>query len=414
MKASPRLLTFSALIFFFAGNILVLRSAFSKSSSVSSSGGSVASSSSASTSASDQEHLLLAESAIRQLRSELATTNALLGRPAVAWEDPSYPGSSGGSSRSLSQRVQRVEEELSSQNAALTQRLGSLQKDLANFDVRVRDLTTASSSAESGARNAMAAASARAASAAAAAAAAQSKPPPPPSPVQVTAPRQSLLRRRPDETAVSAPKPAPLSNHPPPLAAQPLTGVNFTPLGRETPLLMICYKRADYLRRSLAAVKRFHPTRGAVPVVISQDGSQARVRSVVEEFQRAMARDDPDAIVVHLRHEQSQNPGETGYHKLAQHYGWALEQIFTALSSHAPALGPAYKPERVIILEEDLEIAPDFFDYFAATAPLLDDPSENLLAVSACRYRSFSFISRLPFSLFPPLNYRSFVLMLSD
>ena len=156
----------------------------------------------------------------------------------------------------------------------------------------------------------MAAASARAASAAAAAAAAQSKPPPPPSPVQVTAPRQSLLRRRPDETAVSAPKPAPLSNHPPPLAAQPLTGVNFTPLGRETPLLMICYKRADYLRRSLAAVKRFHPTRGAVPVVISQDGSQARVRSVVEEFQRAMARDDPDAIVVHLRHEQSQNPGK--------------------------------------------------------------------------------------------------------
>ena len=103
VKASPRLLTFSALIFFFAGNILVLRSAFSKSSSVSSSGGSVASSSSASTSASDQEHLLLAESAIRQLRSE-ATTNALLGRPAVAWEDPSYPGSSGGSSRSLSQR----------------------------------------------------------------------------------------------------------------------------------------------------------------------------------------------------------------------------------------------------------------------------------------------------------------------
>ena len=35
------------------------------------------------------------------------------------------------------------------------------------------------------------------------------------------------------------------------------------------------------------------------------------------------------------------------------------------------------------MLEEDLEIAPDFFDYFAATAPLLDDPTENLLGVSA-------------------------------
>ena len=35
------------------------------------------------------------------------------------------------------------------------------------------------------------------------------------------------------------------------------------------------------------------------------------------------------------------------------------------------------------MLEEDLEIAPDFFDYFGATAPLLDDPAENLLGVSA-------------------------------
>ena len=36
-----------------------------------------------------------------------------------------------------------------------------------------------------------------------------------------------------------------------------------------------------------------------------------------------------------------------------------------------------------ITREEDLEIAPDFFQMFGATAPLLDDPAENLLAVSA-------------------------------
>ena len=39
--------------------------------------------------------------------------------------------------------------------------------------------------------------------------------------------------------------------------------------------------------------------------------------------------------------------------------------------------------QRVIVLEEDLEIAPDFFELFGATAALLDDPAENLLAVSA-------------------------------
>ncbi|CAN0542781.1 unnamed protein product, partial [Ectocarpus sp. 12 AP-2014] len=37
---------------------------------------------------------------------------------------------------------------------------------------------------------------------------------------------------------------------------------------------------------------------------------------------------------------------------------------------------------KVIILEEDLEIAPDFFEYFSAMAPLLDS-DETLMAVSA-------------------------------
>jgi alpha-1,3-mannosyl-glycoprotein beta-1,2-N-acetylglucosaminyltransferase len=36
----------------------------------------------------------------------------------------------------------------------------------------------------------------------------------------------------------------------------------------------------------------------------------------------------------------------------------------------------------VVILEEDLRISPDFFDYFAYTAPLLDSDS-RLLTVSA-------------------------------
>lgn len=36
-----------------------------------------------------------------------------------------------------------------------------------------------------------------------------------------------------------------------------------------------------------------------------------------------------------------------------------------------------------LLREEDLEIASDFFDMFGATAPLLDDPAENLLAISA-------------------------------
>ena len=61
-----------------------------------------------------------------------------------------------------------------------------------------------------------------------------------------------------------------------------------------------------------------------------------------------------------------------GYAYLAVHYGWALGQIFDEPSGY----------EGVVILEEDIEVAPDFYPYFAATAPLLYmDPT--LLCVSA-------------------------------
>ena len=125
---------------------------------------------------------------------------------------------------------------------------------------------------------------------------------------------------------------------------------------------------------------------GTVPIAISQDGGHGGVRDVIVAFQAAMARDSPGVAVAHLRHEQSRGGGETGYHKLAAHYGWALRQVFRELREHVQPAGllPSdYYAQRVIILEEDLEVAPDFFPYFAATAPFLDDPAERLLAVSA-------------------------------
>ena len=64
------------------------------------------------------------------------------------------------------------------------------------------------------------------------------------------------------------------------------------------------------------------------------------------------------------------------YQALAQHYGWALGQIFDGLDSSLPT------PERVIILEEDIHTSPDFFSYMKATSKLLDEDSK-LLVVSS-------------------------------
>ncbi|CAL5399948.1 unnamed protein product [Camellia sinensis] len=68
----------------------------------------------------------------------------------------------------------------------------------------------------------------------------------------------------------------------------------------------------------------------------------------------------------HLDHEpvHTERPEEMiVYYKIARHYKWALDQLF-------------YKHNfsRVIILEDDMEISPDFFDYFEAAVALLESP----------------------------------------
>eukprot|EP01041_Mallomonas_annulata_P010838 gene10838-22620_t len=119
-------------------------------------------------------------------------------------------------------------------------------------------------------------------------------------------------------------------------------------LGMDTVLLIICANRPDYLKRTLDAIVKYHP-RNSVPILISEDGNNPRV-------------------------------SENGYFKLARHFKWALDHVFDTTTS--PISSSLPRTNRVIILEEDLEIAPDFFEMFAALAPMLDT-DESLLAVSA-------------------------------
>ena len=141
-------------------------------------------------------------------------------------------------------------------------------------------------------------------------------------------------------------------------------------LGTETVLLIMASNRPSYLERCLTHVLRHHPG-DAVPIVISQDGDAEAVAQVVARAQRHFEATS-SVPLRHIHHlvDPRQRHGN-GYARLAQHYRFALDWVFNASRAH-----------RVILLEEDLEIAPDFFEYFAATAPLLDADA-SLLAVSA-------------------------------
>ena len=67
-----------------------------------------------------------------------------------------------------------------------------------------------------------------------------------------------------------------------------------------------------------------------------------------------------------------------GYFKIARHYGWALNKTFVDMGFDQVHVVVEYFwsqnrvfLHQVIVVEDDLEISPDFFEYFSATLPLL-------------------------------------------
>ncbi|KAA3463043.1 alpha-1,3-mannosyl-glycoprotein 2-beta-N-acetylglucosaminyltransferase isoform X2 [Gossypium australe] len=133
---------------------------------------------------------------------------------------------------------------------------------------------------------------------------------------------------------------------------------------------MAC-NRADYLERTVASVLKYQSSVASkYPLFVSQDGSDPRVKTKALSYKELTYMQHIDYDPVH-----TDRPGELiAYYKIARkdcHYKWALDELF-------------YKHnfDRVIILEDDMEIAPDFFDYFEAAAALLDK-DKSIMAVSS-------------------------------
>ncbi|KAG7365754.1 GNT-I family protein [Nitzschia inconspicua] len=167
----------------------------------------------------------------------------------------------------------------------------------------------------------------------------------------------------------------------------------------DSPLLIFTCHRAYYLKETLQHVYDALPNcRLGVgcPIIISEDGSDHKeIDLVLEEFKTKF--DAKNIPVIHIQHHnnpisQSNNvrvgDPNAAYKALAKHFGWALTRVFDGNipGDYKPSYPNYYAkfplPQRVIILEEDIKVAPDFFSYMAATAKVLDvDPT--LYAVSA-------------------------------
>jgi hypothetical protein len=160
------------------------------------------------------------------------------------------------------------------------------------------------------------------------------------------------------------------------------SGVEASPVSPSSAraLLVICYNRPAYLKRTLRAVLSRLPTYDRPHVYISQDGEDGEVSAAIGELAGEFAAQAPDVPFTHWHHPAVSPKLRGGgavdgwalsYYKLAQHFGWALERLFSERNH-----------PYVIVLEDDLEVAVDFFQYFSAMAPLLD-ADDTLLAVSS-------------------------------
>lgn len=148
------------------------------------------------------------------------------------------------------------------------------------------------------------------------------------------------------------------------------------------PILVLSYNRPKLLSRLLARIQELllntHKKHGVdqLPpfrVFVSQDFDGA-FPDVTAEIQEAQTRTRKDLGIVFMMHNrddsgatpQEESNGWKSYYAISQHYAWAIAQTF----------GMNERYRRVIILEEDLELAFDFFAFMAGMAPVFDkDPS---------------------------------------
>ena len=132
------------------------------------------------------------------------------------------------------------------------------------------------------------------------------------------------------------------------------------------PILLFTFNRAANLQRTVESLLRYRPSDG-YPLIISQDGTDEAVTAVATSFTDRVS---------HLRYEWrgvAEPPHPAAYFHIAGNYHFGLTHVFDSPSSTYRAVN---------LMEDDMEIAPDFYDYFETALPILErDPT--LLCASA-------------------------------
>lgn len=160
--------------------------------------------------------------------------------------------------------------------------------------------------------------------------------------------------------------------------------------GGRFPIVILTYNRAAMLERTISSLLSDVRCVTKDDLFISQDGADPDVTAVIEK-----------AGIKSIQSPAGNGLGRSqdGARLIAAHYHFSLSQGLTAFP-HAPG---------VIVVEDDFLFSPDWYEYFHATAPVLDiDPSVWL--ISAWNDNGFDYLVADPYALrrtryFPGLGW---------
>lgn len=141
----------------------------------------------------------------------------------------------------------------------------------------------------------------------------------------------------------------------------------FIPSPQLAVVVMACDRTS--VNRNLDQLIKYRPSAEKFPIIVSQDCGHEPTANVIRSYlDRVSHIQHPVLSDIELPKKDEKFKG---YYKIARHYKWALGQVFHNFNHSA-----------AIIVEDDLDISPDFFEYFNATYSILAaDPT--LWCVSA-------------------------------
>ncbi|KXJ72813.1 hypothetical protein RP20_CCG017197 [Aedes albopictus] len=133
------------------------------------------------------------------------------------------------------------------------------------------------------------------------------------------------------------------------------------------PVLVFACNRLS-VNRCLDDLIKHRPRADQFPIIVSQDCDDEPTRNMILSYKEnvTLIRQPDQSDITVLPKEKKYK----GYYKISRHYGWALKTVFRQGF------------ESVIIVEDDLSIAPDFYEYFLGTYPILKK-DRSLWCISA-------------------------------